>query len=273
MEALGLGVFTKFRIRPPPQAYFHVNCNSSLGNNSNYGVIFNPLSITKPTTATPSNSNFTTGPVNPNDKGSVPEPNEFHLNSGKAIDTLRTELPYYFERGLQDFSIYDSGVTLTEPQHYRFYIRGLQWYRRFLGCARHVLNWYFSDLTLNIQSISRPSDDELHVRWQMEGTPNTSIFRQSIRSYLSRSGLLFFKTLKTNRGGGGADDYHGDVLVEKTVYEGRFVYRFGRKDGRVVEHSIENLLPAPKTFVPLSAISWWQRGGKLDLELNSSTRV
>jgi hypothetical protein len=198
------------------------------------------------------------------------------LNVGKAIDTLRTELPYYFERGLQDYSIYHDNITLSEPQHYRFYIRGLNWYRRFLGCARNVMNWYFSDLTLNIQSISRPADNELHIRWQMEGTPNTLIFRQNLRSYLSRSGWFFVSALKPSFGttSGGRHDESGDVLmVEKTVYEGRFVYRFGRTDGKVVEHSIENLLPAPKTFVPLSAISWWQRGSKFDLELNSSTRL
>jgi hypothetical protein len=60
------------------------------------------------------------------------------------------------------------------------------------------------------------------------------------------------------------------AVVEKTVFEGRFIYRFNRA-GRIVEHSIDNILPAPKQFVPLTAISWWQRG-KLDFELNSTPR-
>lgn len=212
---------------------------------------------------TSSSSSPNSGPPPPSQP---PGNSEFHLNSGKAIDTLRSELPYYFEHGLIDHSIYDKDILLSEPQHYRFYVRGHSWYKRFFGYARNVLNWYFSDLTLNVLSVSRPVENQFIVRWQIEGLPNTSIFRQNIRSYLSRSKLFgtAFKRSKYD------DDDEG--MVEKTRYEGIFVYKFNSR-GLIAEHSIENIMPIPKTFVPLHAISWWQRGGKLDLELNSSSKL
>lgn len=201
-----------------------------------------PVSKSQPTGSGPLGSQ-PTPPENPQH-----DP-DFYLNVGKAIDTLRTELPLYFEIGLQDFSIYDDRVALTEYSHYHFYVKGQRFYRYFLAGARSVLRFYFSNLSLNIRSFVHSSERQLVVRWTMEGTSRASLFQEAVKK---RLGLLT------------ADE----SALENSVYEGMFIYKFNEK-GLIKEHAVANIVPAPRRFVPLSAIAWWQRSISI-AELNST---
>ena len=206
-----------------------------------------PLSIASPISILPMNRiscHFTsTSSTSPPPVGDTSPNDDRNVNIGHAIDTLRSELPDFFSQGLRNFSIYDSDVVLNEPEHYKFYIKGLRWYRMFLSGARHVLRWYFDNVSLDLKSISHSADNTLHVHWVMQGTPRSSILRSLLTS---------------------------DSFVERSVYEGLFVYRFNHQ-GRICEHSIQRIMPAPKQFAPLRAISWFQQRGKMSVELNTTS--
>jgi hypothetical protein len=161
------------------------------------------------------------------------------MQIGRAVDTLRTELPQFFTRGLVDYTIYSPQIILNEPEHYRFYVRGLRWYQLFMAGTRRVMRWYFDGVCMDVKSISHGVDNTLNVHWVVQGTSRSSI----LKSVLG-----------------------GDGFVERSVYEGLFVYRFDGH-GRICEHSIQKIMPAPKQFAPLRAISWLQQQ-KIAVESN-----
>jgi hypothetical protein len=180
---------------------------------------------------------------------------QFQLQSGKAIDALQREWPNYFKNGLSDYSIYSKSVLLAEPYHIKFYVKGIQLYKYFMKGFRHGMNWYYGDLKFNIRSISRPNEREVLMRWQVEGTPRGSIEKMWFQG--------IFKTLLIAK-----DETE---FIEKSVYEGIFRFRFNAQ-GFIAEHHVENIIPAPKKFVMLNIVSWWQRGKIAgELELNSTT--
>eukprot|EP00158_Paraphelidium_tribonemae_P008818 Partr_v1_DN28694_c1_g1_i1_m50056 putative Uncharacterized conserved protein (DUF2358) len=166
---------------------------------------------------------------------------EFYLNRGRAIDTLRLELPHLLSKGLSTWDIYSKSILLTEPHHNKFYTRGLGIYRSFLWTSRLVINSYFAGISFQLRSFHSPTDDEVHVRWSMEGTPRMSL----LRKYLFR--------LMT------PDDGQKSDFVERAVFEGVFIYRFDA-GGVIKEHHVTDIMPAPRKFAPLHAIGWWQRG-------------
>jgi hypothetical protein len=211
----------------------------------------------------------------------------FHLNVGRAIDVLRTELPYFFENGLVRYDIYHDDIVFTEPHHYKFYVMGKTVYRYLLNTARFILKWYFTDATLNVVSVTQSAmDNKILVRWVMEGTPRTSLFRMRVVSSLEGSGSALSgltglgthgngshqagsgRSSSASSGQGPGHSLVPEGYVEKSVYEGISVYRFN-SEGIIVEHAIENVLPAPKKFAPLMAIGWWQRGRMTVVELNT----
>lgn len=175
---------------------------------------------------------------------------EAELRMGKAIDTLRQELPHFFSLGLQDYSIYDEDVHLTEYTHYHFYIRGRWMYRFFLTTTRHILSLYFTNLQLHVKSMTpSPTDDKhLVVRWSLEGSSRV----HRLLSLLSPLGV--FRD----------DDGHSSGSDQRVMYEGLFVYKFNRQ-GWISEHQVSHVEPAPRQFAPLTAIGWWQRQQHLSL--------
>lgn len=227
------------------------------------------------------------------------------LQMGRAIDVLRRELPFLFDCGLQDWSIYHERVQLSEGQHYRFHVRGLWLYRRFLGAARHVLQFYFSDLEFRVRSVTQQHVEggtgfvtdtsstsrehgrdaipavEVVVRWTLEGTPKPSLLWRNVTLSAQRTleslpesvvgpsstvGSSTNSSGTSNNGNAAETASQNPSLIRRSIYEGMFVYRFDPTTGLIIEHRVENVVPAPfAKFAPLRAIGWWQQRGKLSL--------
>lgn len=196
------------------------------------------------------------------------QPNSRDIQMGKAIDTLRNELPDILGRGLQTWSIYDESIVLSEPNHYKFYVKGVYWYKRFMYGAKQVLRWYFHEPKFNLISINQVQrSNEVKVHWRMEGTSKISL----LKAFVSEK-LAYFGQTTSSSSDHPQSTTRTMVQIRQdedlSVYEGIFTYRFNMRNGLITEHSIDKIMPAPKKFAPLNAISWWQRG-KMAIELNS----
>jgi hypothetical protein len=138
------------------------------------------------------------------------------IKIGEAIDRLRSDLPNIFKRNL-DFSIYSTEILLIEPNHYKFYLKGLSFYKLLMISLRHVFNFYFMDLRLDINSMHQMPDETLHVKWTIEGTAKVSVLKQFFNSLLERN--------------------YDSQFLEKSVYEGISIYKFSNS-GLISEHCI-----------------------------------
>ncbi|KAF9431207.1 hypothetical protein BGZ94_006888 [Podila epigama] len=80
-------------------------------------------------------------------------PQEYTLRIGKAIRTIRKELPEFFDHGLCDQSIYASNIRLIESSHTNVSIQGSTVYFLLAGAVRWSFKMWFRNLEFEIQSI------------------------------------------------------------------------------------------------------------------------
>ncbi|KAI7818893.1 hypothetical protein BC939DRAFT_480063 [Gamsiella multidivaricata] len=80
-------------------------------------------------------------------------PQEYKIRVGKAVRTLREELPQFFQYGLCTTSIYASNIRLIEASHTNATIQGKPIYFLLAGAVRWSFKIWFRDLEFEIQSI------------------------------------------------------------------------------------------------------------------------
>ncbi|KAF9584983.1 hypothetical protein BGW38_004391 [Lunasporangiospora selenospora] len=80
-------------------------------------------------------------------------PLEYKVRVGKALSTLRDELPQFFQHGLGNTSIYASNVRLIEGSHTNVSMQGKAIYFLLAGAVRWSFKMWFRDLEFEIQSI------------------------------------------------------------------------------------------------------------------------
>mmetsp|Transcript_45219 Transcript_45219/g.75476 ORF Transcript_45219/g.75476 Transcript_45219/m.75476 type:complete len:362 (-) Transcript_45219:591-1676(-) len=95
------------------------------------------------------------------------EKREFLLNAGECVQTLREELPDFFEKGLT-YDIYDEDIIFRDGVNH---IRGLRIYKTLLWSIRFHCRMIFSEVVLDVKRICQPSPDRISVRWQIRGVP------------------------------------------------------------------------------------------------------
>ncbi|KAF9351814.1 hypothetical protein BGX34_000338 [Mortierella sp. NVP85] len=80
-------------------------------------------------------------------------PQEYRLRVGKAISTLREELPLFFHRGMCTTSIFAPNIRLIEASHTNVTLQGKSVYFLLAGTIRWSFRMWFRDLEFEIQSI------------------------------------------------------------------------------------------------------------------------
>ncbi|CAB4474861.1 hypothetical protein RhiirA1_415451 [Rhizophagus irregularis] len=194
---------------------------------------------------------------------------EYTLNVGRAIRTIRDDLPLFFEHGLSDTSIYSSNILLTDPHHTRLHVRGKHIYIGIANLLRWSLIWYFDDLTLELVKlhvVENDSEDEnkseqdiyfkdainddnyfSHIKKDFLKT-HTSYFSTTSISPSDRNTRLYIrwtfegtprssyiKSMFSPRG----------TRIPRTTFSGIFMYRFDPRNGLVLEHHVKHIIPAP----------------------------
>lgn len=98
---------------------------------------------------------------------------DFAVNFGEAVETLREDLPCLFVRDPR-FHIFREDLTFRTPS--MRYSRGIWSYRVLHRAARYLGNLLYADMQLSITRMWQPagSTKQLRVRWCVSGRPRFS---------------------------------------------------------------------------------------------------
>ncbi|CAG8604908.1 18401_t:CDS:2 [Acaulospora morrowiae] len=220
---------------------------------------------------------------------------DYTLNVGRAIRTLRSDLSLFFEHGLTDTSVYSQNILLSDPYHTGLHVRGKHVYIGIANLLRWSLVWYFDDLTLEILKIHVVDNDAEngsgHDEYFKDPTFDDTLgekLQNSKKVPLSRdqitSSELPIQSSNRNRNtrlfirwsleGTPRSSYIFSMFssrstrIPRSTFSGVFMYKFDLKNGLISEHHVKNIIPAPSRravlyqgFGGLGGLLWRIRSG------------
>ncbi|KAL0797852.1 hypothetical protein Bca101_053026 [Brassica carinata] len=92
---------------------------------------------------------------------------EFYINLGVAVRTLREDLPLIFTKDL-NYDIYRDDVTFVDPVNT---FSGIENYKLIFWALRFHGKILFGDISLEIFRVWQPSENMILVRWNLKGVP------------------------------------------------------------------------------------------------------
>jgi len=105
------------------------------------------------------------GPQEP-DNGGGPDPN-FYANVGDALLTIRSEIPFLFEKELT-YDIYTDDITFRDPRNS---FHGLRSYKIIFWSLRLHGKIFFRKIFVDVKSLCQVSEREIRMRWCVHGVP------------------------------------------------------------------------------------------------------
>ncbi|KAF8390864.1 hypothetical protein HHK36_023163 [Tetracentron sinense] len=118
--------------------------------------------------------------------------NDFYLNLGLAVRTLREDLPLLFSKDL-NYDIYRDDITFVDPlntftgiENYKLIFWGLRFHGRIL----------FREISLEVFRVWQPSENVILIRWNLIGVPRVpweakGEFQGTSRYKLDRNGKIY----------------------------------------------------------------------------------
>lgn len=129
--------------------------------------------------------------------------NEYFLQCGVAIRTIREEIPRLFEHDIT-YDIYRDDITFldnitTLPGGMHTVTHGKESYRKVMWSVRFHGKLFFSRLQVNILRIWQPRDKTISVRWSITGDPRvlhslgaSEVFLDGVSEYkLDSEGMIY----------------------------------------------------------------------------------
>eukprot|EP00475_Leptophrys_vorax_P038470 TRINITY_DN67960_c0_g1_i1.p1 TRINITY_DN67960_c0_g1~~TRINITY_DN67960_c0_g1_i1.p1 ORF type:complete len:422 (-),score=7.93 TRINITY_DN67960_c0_g1_i1:158-1282(-) len=92
---------------------------------------------------------------------------DYYVNVGYAIRTLREELPTMFYREMT-YDIYRDDITFQDPMNT---FRGMKNYRLIYKALRFHGKIFFKALWLDVQRVWQPNERTIQIRWSVRGIP------------------------------------------------------------------------------------------------------
>ncbi|CAF2178101.1 hypothetical protein IGI04_027823 [Brassica rapa subsp. trilocularis] len=117
---------------------------------------------------------------------------EFYINLGLAIRTLREDLPLLFSKDL-NYDIYRDDITLVDPANT---FSGIENYKLIFWALRFHGKILFRDISLEIYRVWQPSENMILIRWNLKGVPRVpweakGEFQGTSRYKLDRNGKIY----------------------------------------------------------------------------------
>uniref|UniRef100_A0A0C9RQ12 TSA: Wollemia nobilis Ref_Wollemi_Transcript_4142_1713 transcribed RNA sequence n=1 Tax=Wollemia nobilis TaxID=56998 RepID=A0A0C9RQ12_9CONI len=103
----------------------------------------------------------------PREKVENKQRNDYYVNLGSAIRTLREELPVLFSKDLT-YDIYRDDITFSDPMNT---FHGVENYKLIFRALRFHGRIFFRAIWVDIVRIWQPSDGVILVRWTVKGIP------------------------------------------------------------------------------------------------------
>ncbi|KAL2473586.1 hypothetical protein Fot_49322 [Forsythia ovata] len=120
------------------------------------------------------------------------EKDEFFVNLGLAVRTLREELPSIFAKDL-NYDIYRDDITFVDPLNT---FTGIENYKLIFWALRFHGRILFRDISLDVLRIWQPSENMILIRWNLRGVPRVpweakGQFQGTSRYKLDRNGKIY----------------------------------------------------------------------------------
>eukprot|EP00245_Coleochaete_scutata_P007106 TRINITY_DN221_c0_g1_i1.p1 TRINITY_DN221_c0_g1~~TRINITY_DN221_c0_g1_i1.p1 ORF type:complete len:387 (-),score=64.94 TRINITY_DN221_c0_g1_i1:790-1950(-) len=106
-------------------------------------------------------------PPPPTQKQESAQKDDYYINVGYAVRTLREEIPYMFYKKLT-FDIYRDDITLSDPLNQ---FTGIDNYKAIFWALRFHGRIFFRALWVDVHRIWQPCDKVIMVRWTVRGIP------------------------------------------------------------------------------------------------------
>ncbi|KAG7652280.1 NTF2-like domain superfamily [Arabidopsis thaliana x Arabidopsis arenosa] len=117
---------------------------------------------------------------------------DFYINLGLAVRTLREDLPLLFTKDL-NYDIYRDDITFVDPMNT---FSGIDKYKLIFWALRFHGKILFRDISLEIFRVWQPSENMILIRWNLKGVPRVpweakGEFQGTSRYKLDRNGKIY----------------------------------------------------------------------------------
>ncbi|CAI9773204.1 unnamed protein product [Fraxinus pennsylvanica] len=117
---------------------------------------------------------------------------EFYVNLGLAVRTLREDLPLIFNKDL-NYDVYRDDITFVDPLNT---FTGIENYKLIFWALRFHGRILFREISLDVLRIWQPSENLILTRWNLEGVPRVpwetkGQFQGTSRYKLDRNGKIY----------------------------------------------------------------------------------
>lgn len=137
---------------------FEINVTSPKPNTTSYGQLSAPVKpFGSPTSFSSSKQK----------KKEDEEKQNYHVNLGYAIRSLREEFPELFDRD-PTFDIYRDDIVFRDPRNT---VAGIENYKSIFSALRFHGRVFFKDLWIDILRVWQPMENVIFVRWTVHGIP------------------------------------------------------------------------------------------------------
>lgn len=131
-------------------------------------------------------------PLATQDKQNQHQKDEFYLNLGVAVRTLREDMPLIFVKDL-NYDIYRDDVTFLDPLNT---FTGIEKYKLIFWALRFHGRILFREIGLDVYRIWQPSENVILIRWNLRGVPRVpweakGEFQGTSRYKLDRNGKIY----------------------------------------------------------------------------------
>uniref|UniRef100_A0A5B6ZH78 NTF2-like domain-containing protein n=1 Tax=Davidia involucrata TaxID=16924 RepID=A0A5B6ZH78_DAVIN len=118
--------------------------------------------------------------------------NDFYLNLGLAVRTLREDLPLLFTKDL-NYDIYRDDITFLDPLNT---FTGIEKYKLIFWALRFHGKILFREISLEVFRVWQPSENVILIRWNLRGVPRVpweakGQFQGTSRYKLDRNGKIY----------------------------------------------------------------------------------
>ncbi|GAA0162049.1 hypothetical protein LIER_18233 [Lithospermum erythrorhizon] len=120
------------------------------------------------------------------------EQDDFYVNLGLAVRTLREDVPLVFAKDL-NYQIYRDDVTFVDPLNT---FTGIDKYKLIFWALRFHGKILFREISLEVLRIWQPSQNVILIKWNLKGVPRVpweakGDFQGTSRYKLDRNGKIY----------------------------------------------------------------------------------
>ncbi|XP_008441209.2 uncharacterized protein LOC103485412 [Cucumis melo] len=136
-------------------------------------------------------SQLASPPGSPDSRSDKPR-DDFYVNLGLAVRTLREDLPLIFTRDL-NYDIYRDDITFTDPLNT---FTGIERYKLIFWALRFHGKILFREIGIEVYRIWQPSENVILIRWNLKGVPRVpwearGEFQGTSRYKVDRNGKIY----------------------------------------------------------------------------------